>query len=109
MANEEHLEILRKGVDVWNKWRDENPDITPNLSNANLLGAYLQGANLKRTDLQRANLQGANLIEAKLDYSWVLDIYRYDGIKYLMCNLKEKIIAPAEAKAMEYDRRRQLI
>jgi len=29
MANEEHLEILDQGVEVWNKWRKENPDVKP--------------------------------------------------------------------------------
>ena len=29
MANKEHLAILRKGVEVWNKWREENPVIDP--------------------------------------------------------------------------------
>lgn len=24
MANEEHVKILKQGVDVWNKWREEN-------------------------------------------------------------------------------------
>jgi hypothetical protein len=31
MANEEHLAILRKGVEAWNAWRKENPDIRPEL------------------------------------------------------------------------------
>ena len=43
------------------------------------------------------------------DYPWVLDICRYNGIKGLMNNLKKNIIDPAEAKATEYDNRRQLI
>ena len=25
MANQEQLSILKQGVDVWNKWREENP------------------------------------------------------------------------------------
>ena len=29
MANPEHLEILKQGVDVWNKWREENPECNP--------------------------------------------------------------------------------
>ena len=36
MANDEHLAILKKGVDAWNAWRDKNPDIRPDLSEANL-------------------------------------------------------------------------
>ena len=28
MANPEHLEILKQGVEAWDKWRTENPGIT---------------------------------------------------------------------------------
>ena len=38
MANEEHLALLKKGVTAWNAWRDENPDIDPDLFEANLRG-----------------------------------------------------------------------
>ncbi len=27
MANPEHLEILKRGVSEWNKWREENPNV----------------------------------------------------------------------------------
>ena len=27
MANPEHLAKLEEGVEAWNKWREENPDI----------------------------------------------------------------------------------
>ena len=61
MANEEHLKILKQGVKAWNDWREENPEIWPNLSHANLHSANLGAANLRG-----ANLSGANLIEANL-------------------------------------------
>ena len=62
MANPEHLEILKQGVEVWNKWRRrENWGIVPDLRGVNLHGAGLRGANL-----HGANLRGANLIEANL-------------------------------------------
>lgn len=32
MANQEHLDILRRGVRVWNTWRMQHPDIIPDLS-----------------------------------------------------------------------------
>ena len=38
MANDEHVAILKQGVDDWNAWRRENPDIRPDLSGANLRG-----------------------------------------------------------------------
>ena len=36
MANQEHLDILKQGVEVWNKWRKEYPKINPDLSFFNL-------------------------------------------------------------------------
>lgn len=79
MANQEHLDLLRQGVDCWNDWRKNNSALRPdlrgaNLSSANLGWADLRGvnlisanlswANLSRADLRAANLRGANL-------SWV--------------------------------------
>ena len=81
MANEEHLKILKQGVDAWNQWRKQNPEIVPDLSDtdlsrANLKGVQLSGAYLVRADLSRAqlgktdlsgaNLAGAGLVEANL-------------------------------------------
>ena len=87
MANPEHLAKLNKGVQAWNAWREQNPNIRPdlcevnlggvNLGGANLDGAYLAGtylggaylggADLNRANLDRANLGGADLGGANLD------------------------------------------
>lgn len=56
MANEEHLKILRQGVEVWNNWRKKHPRIKPDLFEANL-GSM---------DLSRTNLSGAELGNAYL-------------------------------------------
>ena len=61
MANDEHVALLKQGVAAWNAWRDENPDIDPDLFEADLNGANLRGANLSRANLRGANLRGANL------------------------------------------------
>jgi hypothetical protein len=66
MANEEHLGILKQGVEVWNQWREENPTIRPHLHNADLWEADLSGANLIEADLREANLSRANLSVANL-------------------------------------------
>jgi uncharacterized protein YjbI with pentapeptide repeats len=80
MPDEEHLKILKQGVEQWNKWRLENA-IRPDLSGANLVGADLSGAdlidaNLSFADLSGAylsfaNLNGANLIGANLSGTYL--------------------------------------
>ena len=81
MANPEQLKILEQGVEIWNKWREENPDIEinlsnaylsntslsdANLSNANLSNAYLSNTSLRNAYLSNANLSNADLIYANL-------------------------------------------
>lgn len=50
MANPEHLAILGLGVDEWNKWRTENPDITPDISRTDLSDTILCMANRNFAD-----------------------------------------------------------
>ncbi|MGK7929098.1 MAG: pentapeptide repeat-containing protein [Spirulina sp.] len=81
MANSEHLEMLAKGVEVWNEWREENLEMQPDfqdsdlkgfnfkdadLSEADFRGSNLSEADLRRADLSEADLRGANLSEADL-------------------------------------------
>ncbi len=81
MANKEHLQLLLAAVasddlGSWNQWRKKNPDLKPDLreadlSNAslctaNLSDANLSGAILTDADLRWANLNGANLTSADL-------------------------------------------
>ena len=66
MANDEHVALLKQGVDAWNAWRRYNPDIRPDLSEANLSGADLRRAHLYGTNLTGANLTGADISEAGL-------------------------------------------
>jgi hypothetical protein len=46
MANEEHLKILRKGVEVWDEWRKHKSGIMPDLNEADLRGTELNQADL---------------------------------------------------------------
>ncbi len=66
MADQRHLDILMQGAEAWNQWREEHPDIRPDLSGAMLQRAYLFRANLSEADLSRADLSMALLIEANL-------------------------------------------
>ena len=66
MANEEHLAILRKGVDVWNAWRIAKPGYRPDLANADLREADLRKVDLHEANLSWVNFYRANLSEADL-------------------------------------------
>jgi uncharacterized protein YjbI with pentapeptide repeats len=67
MANQVYLDILKQGVEVWNQWREEHPDILqPDLSKAWLRGRKLEGAQLSYVDLKYADLRWADLSQACL-------------------------------------------
>jgi uncharacterized protein YjbI with pentapeptide repeats len=66
MTAEEHLQIIWQGVDVWNEWREKNPEVIPDLRRANLRDANLTQANLRKANLHWADLRGAKLHRADL-------------------------------------------
>lgn len=66
MANQEHLDLLKQGIDIWNTWRTQHREIQPDLSGANLISADLSYADLHSADLISANLSSANLSSANL-------------------------------------------
>ena len=68
MANLEQVERLKQSVTGWNAWRQENPDVQPDLVGTNLNGADMRYANLSHTDLSSARLRGAKLSYANLNY-----------------------------------------
>ncbi|WP_392476656.1 pentapeptide repeat-containing protein [Nostoc sp. C110] len=100
MANEEHLAILRQGVEVWNYWRKNNPGIRPDFNRANLTfgsfpeanfigadftkaelisvdfpkcdlrGSSFSGADCTRCDFSRTDLKGASLTATYLDQAF---------------------------------------
>jgi uncharacterized protein YjbI with pentapeptide repeats len=66
MAKPELLALLLRGSRLWNDWRTANPNIEPNLIQADLVGADLDGANLDGANLTGADLNGATLVKASL-------------------------------------------
>jgi uncharacterized protein YjbI with pentapeptide repeats len=66
MADKEHLLILKQGVEIWNRWRKEDPQIKPNLINADLSWMDLNQINFHEADLSRAYLVATNLVSADL-------------------------------------------
>jgi hypothetical protein len=51
MANPEHVELVKQGMEAIRKWREENPDVRPDLSEVDLGKTDLSGAFLSRADL----------------------------------------------------------
>ena len=56
MADNKQIDILAKGVEAWNKWRENNPDIIIDLKSAKLVHMNLENVNLAEADLKKANL-----------------------------------------------------
>jgi hypothetical protein len=55
MANPHHLKLLVQNVAAWNAWREQHPEITPDLRETCLHGAFHGGL-----DLHNINLSGAD-------------------------------------------------
>jgi hypothetical protein len=70
MANQSHIKLFKEGgVEVWNKWREANQDINPDLSGVDLRAANLRYANLFSADLSLTNLKGVQLLETNLRHA----------------------------------------
>ncbi len=81
IPNKAHQETLHRGVEIWNKWREDNPNIRPklgytrlrrvdlsgyNFDNAYLPFSILSRCKLKNGSLRNADLRGASLRRADL-------------------------------------------
>lgn len=73
MANLEQLSLIRRSVTDWNAWRQQYPEVQPNLGGADLRAVVLEGADLQSADLHEADLTSARLLGANLsqaDLRW---------------------------------------
>ena len=110
MANDEHVALLKQGVAAWNAWRAKNPDIRPDLNEANLsetnlvgvnlIGANLSGANLFQTKLVGANLSGASLNQAGL-FEADLSQAILDGANLREADLRAAILLGSDLTAAD--------
>lgn len=101
MANQEQLEILKQGVEVWNEWRLEHRSEEIDLYEADLQGthlkgvlltmAYLQGIKLQKATLTGAILFGADLTEADLTEADLTGA-ELTGADLIQTNLSQAII-----------------
>ena len=99
MANNQQMDLLKRGTQAWNAWRAQQTEPTidlsggalrsldlegADLSGADLSGADLRGANLSGANLTAAHLEGANLFKATIDGA---DLNEADlrGVRFLQC------------------------
>jgi len=68
MANLVDIQLIKQGVETWNRMRRENPKHRPDLN-----GIILAGANLCEVDLHRTNLSGTSLKGANLSGAFLLE------------------------------------
>jgi uncharacterized protein YjbI with pentapeptide repeats len=97
MADPEHLELLRQGVEVWNAWRAREPSVTPDLCEARLRGANLGRADLDSAKLRGANLNWANLGEASLRGA-DLESAKLRGANLTLANLTQANLGVADLR-----------
>lgn len=61
LANSRQVRRIKQGKNAWNALRKEQPELRPDLFEADLHELYLRGANLSEANLGRASLYGADL------------------------------------------------
>lgn len=87
MVDKDHLNLLKKGVKVWNDWRKNNPEVVPDLTGAKFGGRNLRDVDFSRTKLKNADLSRANLKNAELDEANLIEAnldradLRFAGLK----------------------------
>lgn len=99
MADEAQVKILKQGVKAWNKWRQENPEILPDLTAIEMLQSNLGGINFDAADLTDAKLGGsylggANLINAALSFADLSGTV-FDAAELVHANLSDSNLSGA--------------
>ena len=64
MADSEHVSKVKEGMVAWNRWREEEPDVIPDLGWANLNGINLDGAVFTKSTLKLAFCRGCSMVGA---------------------------------------------
>lgn len=110
MANQEHLKILKQGVEKWNQWRKGQGATRPDLSGADLSGTDLRGihfnasylsmadftnAQLNNSNFFLADLSGVNFSGADLGRAYLNTAY-LGGADLSGANLSEAIVGWTE-------------
>jgi uncharacterized protein YjbI with pentapeptide repeats len=112
MANEEHVAILKQGVEAWNEWAferfkslfgtEDRFSVFADFSGADFSGADLSGLDLSGTDFSGANLNNANLYEANFD-SASLNGTNLQGVNLKEAELMLATLVNADLRAADLE------
>ncbi|MGL1932247.1 MAG: pentapeptide repeat-containing protein [Desulfotalea sp.] len=132
MANSEHINIWKKGAADWNKWRDLNPNISPDLSDTNFLsdlydsehvydlpeynGYNLSNCNLNRVslrscvffdcDFSRSDIHFSDLVDSycdNCDFSYAqLQVSKIGSAKFHNCNFEGTDLSYCSAEETDF-------
>lgn len=69
MTKEDMVAMLKRSVEEWNAWREENPKTIIDLSDLNLRNIFLKNVNLTKANLRDVNFSFATLNNANLSYA----------------------------------------
>ena len=78
MVNAIHLKKIRDGHKAWNSWREENSDVTPDLT-----GADLTDIDLSQYNLSFAKIEGAKFDIKNLSFTNFMDSKSVQGLAAL--------------------------
>ena len=99
VADNNQISILSQGVEAWNKWREENPDVLIDLKGANLMHMDLEKANLTEAELEKANFSFANFKSANLAFSnlesAVFSFANFEGANFSDAHLEKAYLEDA--------------
>lgn len=106
MANEGHVRILKQGVHDWNNWRRSNPDVRPDLSDADLRGLavvhynkdyYLQ-EDQSRNEFQQSESEAANTHNLQAEEIIIDDFDMRLGFDLRQANLSDATLQGADLR-----------
>lgn len=110
MANERHLEILKKGVVAWNRWRDRNLEVRPDLSGVSLSESIVREKSLHgleglrpEVDLSGINFGNTDLAGANLEYVALMNAHLI-GADLRQANLSESMLGGSDLSRADLSR-----
>jgi uncharacterized protein YjbI with pentapeptide repeats len=95
ISYQHHFDLLKQGVEPWNRWREERTAIRPSLARIKLSGMNLSKANLNGADFTRADLDEVNLSDADLSES-ILRQCQFRNVDLIRANLRRAFLSEAK-------------